>query len=231
MGLSGGSETCFVCRREAGAAASSEPGKRNLPGSSGKSGACFVCRTRKRFCCDFRAEAELVSFSARRRGVPPPRAGGRRPSAQGVFYEGKRFPPMLRRTAALARPLRNAKLFRAFSGRNMKRGVFRTCRYGTRNALPLSGPGRNARCALRIEGRTVCPCGVCRAFAAFCPKAGDQSAEASPFCASSDACEGRSVKMISARESSSRISSSTPGSTITPERGFLMLSTRVVMTA
>lgn len=105
----------------------------------------------------------------------------------------------------------------------------RACRYGTRSALPFSGPGR----ALHPPDRGA-DCLPLRRLPRFCrvfPKAGDQSAEASPFCASSDACEGRSVKMISAWESSSRISSSTPGSTITPERGFLMLSTRVVMTA
>ena len=127
------------------------PGTRNLPGSSGKSGACFVCRTRKRFCCDFRAEAELVSFSARRAFSGP---GGRRPSAQGVFCEGN-FPPRVAPNGRACPPFAGGGAFPRLPGR-------------TRNK-PLSGPGRNARCAFPIErGRTVCPRG--HTLAALLPR-------------------------------------------------------------
>ncbi len=156
-----------------------------------------------------------------------PRAGGvchlPGPEADGLLrracFAKEIFLPVLRRKAELARPLRSAELFRACQAE-----------HGT---SPF--PGRDAtRVAPSLSrgGGLFAPAGT--RWPRFCrvlPEGGAQSAEASPFCASSDACEGRSVKMISARESSSRISSSTPGSTITPERGFLMLSTRVVMTA
>ena len=163
------------------------------------SGTCFV----------FRVQA----------GCAASPAGGRRPSAQGVFCE-ENFPPRVAPKGRACPPFAERGAFPRLPGR-------------TRNALPFSGPGREARCAFPIErGGLFAPADT--RWPRFCrvlPEGGAQSAEDSPFCASSDACEGRSVKMISARESSSRISSSTPGSTITPERGFLMLSTRVVMTA
>ena len=179
MGLSGGSETCFVCRRETGIAASSEVGKRNLPGSSGKSGFCFVCRRetgvaassgagkrnlpslpqKRRLCrlpnpealfrCDVRKNAGLVF----RAGV----AVSSGPEADGLlrracFAQKSVVLRMVRRKQRLPAFCAERGAFPRLPGQNTEQAPFRA---GTQRALRL--PYR--------EGRTVCPCGVCRAFA------------------------------------------------------------------